>query len=54
MKNQKIYDLYEFKNLTANELRKGYREITGLDNDKEFTTEQIYKYLLDAVKEDRD
>jgi hypothetical protein len=50
----KKYDLYEMKNLTEQDLRQGYREITGLDNDKEFTTEQIYDYLLDTLKEKGD
>lgn len=48
------YDLYEMKNLSADELRKGYRVITGLDNDDEFTDEQIYQYLLEALKETDD
>lgn len=45
------YDIYEFKNLTIEEMRKGYRAITGLDNDNEFTDEEIYVYMLDALKE---
>lgn len=48
------YDLYEQKGLTSEELRKGYRIITGLDNDDELTDEEIYKYLLDILKENED
>lgn len=50
-KNEKLYDLYEMKNLTAEEMREGYREITGLDNDGEFTDDELYEYLLDALYE---
>lgn len=47
----KTYDLYEIKNLSADKLREGYRAITGLDNDNELTDEQIYQYMLEALKE---
>ncbi len=47
------YDLYEQKGLTSEELRKGYRIITGLD-DGELTDEEIYKYLLNTLKENED
>ena len=48
---KKLYDLYENKNLTIEELREGYRTITGLNNDNEFTDEEIYKYMLEALQE---
>ena len=47
----KTYDLYEHKGCTAEELRRVYHVITGLDNDNEFTDEEIYQYLLDALTE---
>lgn len=47
----KRFDLYEKKGPTEEELRKGYREITGLDNDQDFTAEEVHAYLLDALKE---
>lgn len=47
---QKTYNLYGSE-LTAAELRQGYRIITGLDNDNEFTDSEIYFYLCDALKE---
>ena len=37
--------------LTADELREGYRIITGLDNDNEMTDSEVYFYMLDAMKE---
>ncbi len=48
---KKLYDLYENKSLTIEELREGYRTITGLKNDNEFTDEEIYKYMLEALQE---
>lgn len=48
----KTYDLYEHKNCTTEELRKVYRIITGLNNDNEFTDEEIYQYLLNALMEE--
>ena len=51
IEEKSTYDLYERKNLTAADLREGYREITGLDNDWQFTADEIYAYLLDALKE---
>lgn len=50
----KKYDLFERKGLTAEELRELYREITGLDNDNEFTDEGIYEYLLETLEEDEE
>lgn len=47
----KTYDLYEMKNLTIEQIREGYREITGLD-DTEMNDEQVYNYMLDALNED--
>lgn len=52
-----IYDLYEFKNLTAKELREAYETITGLSfdddiYDRPLTDEEIYEYLLETLKED--
>lgn len=49
---EKYYDLYESKNLTSEDLREIYRIITSLDNDKDFTDEQIYDYLYEALKDD--
>lgn len=49
---KKTYDLYEIKGLTAEELREGYREITGLDNDNEFSDEEIYEYLIETLYEE--
>lgn len=49
---ERTYDLYEMKGLTAEELRECYREITGLDNDNEFTDEGIYNYLIEALYEE--
>lgn len=50
----KTYDLYENKGLSAVQLREEYRGLTGLDNDQEFTDEEIYKYMLDALWEKGD
>lgn len=36
---------------SAKELREGYRVITGLDNDKEFTDTEIFEYMLNALLE---
>lgn len=47
-----LYDLYEQKNLTIEDLRKGYRIITGLDNDKDFTNQGLYEYMLEALFEE--
>lgn len=46
----KSYDLYEMKNLTIEQLREGYRILTGLD-DAEMTNEQVYNYMLDTLYE---
>ena len=48
---ERLYDLYENKNLTIEELRQGYREITGLDNDNELNDKELYEYMLEALKE---
>lgn len=50
-KKYKLYDLGEF---TIEELREGYREITGLDNDSDFSDKELYNYLLEALKEEGD
>lgn len=47
----KKYNIYEYKNLTPKQLREMYRNITGLNNDEEFTNQEIVKYLLDALQE---
>ena len=39
---------------TPEELRIGYRIITGLDNDTEFTDNEIYLYLLEEFERDID
>ena len=49
----KKYDIYEYKNLTPKQLREIYRNITGLNNDEEFTNQEIVKYLLDALQENK-
>lgn len=54
VESKKIYHLYEDKGLSAEDLRIAYRTITGLDNDNEFTDDEIHKYLLDSLKEDKD
>ena len=36
------------------EIREGYREITGLDNDKDFTDEEIYLYMLEVINDGED
>lgn len=46
-----LYDLFESK-YTIKQLREGYREITGLDNDKDMSDEDIYNYMLEALKEE--
>lgn len=47
----KKYNIYEYKNLTPKQLREMYRNVTGLNNDEEFTNQEIVKYLLDALQE---
>ena len=49
----KKYNIYEYKNLTPKQLREIYRNITGLNNDEEFTNQEIVKYLLDALQESK-
>lgn len=51
MESPVTYDLYESKGLSGDDLRKYYRGITGLDNDKELSDKEVYAYLLDALKE---
>lgn len=52
---EKIYNIYgELYNI--NQLREGYKIITGISYDDEIydrplTDEEIYEYLLDALKE---
>ena len=43
------YELYDQKNLTIEQLREGYRIFTGLNNDSEFTDQEIYKYMLEVL-----
>lgn len=50
----KTYDLYEDEGLFAEDLRFAYRAFTGLDNDDKFTDDEIHKYLLDSLKEEKD
>lgn len=47
----KTYDLYERKDLTIEQLREGYRAITGLNNDNELTDTEIYNYMLEVFAE---
>lgn len=49
----KKYNIYEYKNLTPKQLREMYRNVTGLNNDEEFTNQEIVKYLLDALQESK-
>lgn len=49
----KKYNIYEYKNLTPKQLREIYRNVTGLNNDEEFTNQEIVKYLLDALQESK-
>ena len=48
----KKYQLYE-NSYTIEELRIGYRVITGLDNDDEFSDEELYQYMLETMKEEK-
>lgn len=41
------------KSYTEAELRRGYRVVTGLD-DEDLTLEQLIDYMTDATKEDRE
>lgn len=47
----KKYNIYEYKNLTPKQLREVYRNVTGLNNDEEFTNQEIAEYLLDTLQE---
>ena len=47
----KKYNIYEYKNLTSKQLREIYRNVTGLNNDEEFTNQEIAEYLLDTLQE---
>lgn len=49
----KKYNIYEYKNLTPKQLREMYRNVTGLNNDEEFTNQEVVKYLLDALQESK-
>ncbi len=49
----KKYNIYEYKNLTPKQLREMYRTVTGLNNDEEFTNQEIVKYLLDSLQESK-
>lgn len=46
-----LYDLKGSK-YTIDQLREGYREVTGLDNDKSLSDELIYNYMLELAKEE--
>ena len=50
----KRYNVYEYKNLTPKQLREIYRTVTGLNNDEEFTNQEIAEYLLDTLQESED
>ena len=50
----KKYNIYEYKNLTSKQLREIYRNVTGLNNDDEFTNQEIAEYLLDTLQESED
>lgn len=50
----KKYNIYEYKNLTPKQLREIYRNVTGLNNDDEFTNQEIAEYLLDTLQESED
>lgn len=50
----KRYNVYEYKNLTPKQLREIYRNVTGLNNDDEFTNQEIAEYLLDTLQESED
>ena len=52
--DDKKYNIYEYKNLTSKQLREIYRNITGLNNDEEFTNQEIAEYLLDTLQESED
>ena len=39
-------------NYTIEQLRQGYREITGLDNDKEMSDEEIYNYMVEVFEKE--
>lgn len=47
---EKKYTVYE-KSFTVHQLREEYRNLTGLDNDVDFTDDEIHQYLLEAYKE---
>ena len=47
----KTYDIYENKNLTAEDMRKMYAGITGLDNADDFTPEELHAYLVETMSE---
>lgn len=50
----KKYNIYEYKNLTPKQLREMYRNVTGLNNDDEFTDQEITEYLLETLRESED
>lgn len=52
--SDKKYNVYEYKNLTPKQLRGIYRNVTGLNNDEEFTNQEIAEYLLDTLQESED
>lgn len=47
MKKYKIYE----NEYTFEEIKEGYKIITGLDNIDEFTEEELVFYVLDAMKD---
>lgn len=37
---------------TIEQLREGYRVITGLNNDSKFSDDELYEYMKDVLRED--
>lgn len=48
----KKYNIYEYKNLTPKQLREMYRNVTGLNNDEEFTNQEVQKATQFSTVED--
>lgn len=46
---QKKPNIYELFEMSFDELRELYNKITGLNNDDEFTEEEIFSYLVDVL-----
>lgn len=48
-----IYDTIDYlKERAMIEIRQGYQEISGLDNENEFTDQEMLEYMQDELKED--